>query len=71
MRTDSVMPATSSMTIEPGSLVPAAASATCAAHVPRTVTTTKNTSRPAGENGTSQRIATATALPAVPGAIGE
>src|SRR5439155_1467120 len=48
--TESVMPATSSMTIAPGSFTPSARSARSAAHVPITVTATKKSTRPACEN---------------------
>ena len=69
--TVSVMPATSSMTITPGSFAPIARSARWAAQVPVRVTATRNTTRPARENGTTQRMRTARALPTVPGATGE
>src|SRR2546422_2175100 len=68
--TESVIPATSSMTIAPGSFLPRTRSARCAAHVPASVTTTKKTTRPAREKGTSQRTSTVRALPTVPGATG-
>jgi hypothetical protein len=35
------------------------------------ITATRNSRRPARENGTIQRMRTVRALPAVPGAIGE
>jgi hypothetical protein len=35
------------------------------------ITATRNSRRPARENGTIQRMTTVRALPAVPGAIGE
>jgi len=41
-----------------------------AAQVPTSVTTTRNRNAPGRENGTSQRMTTARALPAVPGATG-
>src|SRR6266705_215229 len=66
--TESVIPATSSMTIAPGSFLPRTRSARCAAHVPASMTTTKKTTRPAREKGTSQRTSTVRALPTVPGA---
>ena len=69
-RTASVIPAISSMTIGPGSFVPSNRSARCAAQVPASVTTTKKTTRPAREKGTTQMITTARALPTVPGATG-
>ena len=65
------MPATSSMTIAPGSFSPSTGSARCAAHVPTTTTATRNSTSPIRENGTSHRRRTVTALPAVPGATGE
>src|SRR6266581_4473112 len=68
--TESVIPATSSMTIAPGSFLPRTRSARCAAHVPASVTTTKKTTRPVPEKGTSQRTSTVRALPTVPGATG-
>src|SRR5256885_6515822 len=68
--TVSVIPATSSMTIAPGSLTPSTRSACCAAHVPASTTLTKKTTRPARENGTSQRTSTVRTLPTVPGATG-
>ena len=69
--TESVMPATSSMTIAPGSFPPSRRSARPAAQTPTSVTTTQNAMTPLGENGTSQRMATVSALPTVPGATGE
>src|SRR5207245_2937464 len=68
--TESVIPATSSMTIAPGSFLPRTRSARCAAHVPASVTTAKKTTRPVPEKGTSQRTSTVRALPTVPGATG-
>src|SRR5438876_5297472 len=68
--TESVIPATSSMTIAPGSFLPRTRSARCAAHVPASVTTTKKTTRPVPEKGTSQRTSTGRMLPTVPGATG-
>src|SRR5881628_883379 len=68
--TESVIPATSSMTIAPGSFLPRTRSVRCAAHVPASVTTTKKTTRPVPEKGTSQRTSTVRALPTVPGATG-
>src|SRR2546425_5207657 len=69
-RTDSVMPATSSITMAPGSLPPSARSACSAAHVPIRVTATKKRTRPARENGTSHSRSTVSALATVPGATG-
>src|SRR5438132_13182502 len=68
--TESVIPATSSMTIAPGSFLARTRSARCAAHVPASVTTTKKTTRPVPEKGTSQRTSTVRTLPTVPGATG-
>src|SRR5881296_3699626 len=68
--TASVIPATSSMTIAPGSLAPSARSACWAAHVPITATATKNTTSPARENGTIQSTTAVSALATVPGATG-
>src|SRR5437762_3605807 len=68
--TESVMPATSSITIAPGSLLPSARSACPAAHVPITATTTKKSTSPARENGTTQSRRTVNALATVPGATG-
>src|SRR5574341_2051050 len=68
--TDSVMPATSSITMAPGSLRPSTRSARPAAQMPASVTTTQNRTTPRGENGTSQRTAPVSALPTVPGATG-
>src|SRR5216117_3797708 len=69
-RTDSVMPATSSITMAPGSLPPSARSACSAAHVPIRVTATKKRTRPARENGTSHSRSAVSALATVPGATG-
>ena len=52
-------------------MTPSRRSARCAAHVPASVTATKKTSNPARENGTTQTMSSARALPAVPGAHGE
>src|SRR3989442_2209077 len=68
--TESVIPATSSITIAPGSLVPSARSACPAAHVPITVTARKKRTRPGRENGTSHSRSTVSALATVPGATG-
>src|SRR5882762_5177888 len=68
--TESVMPATSSITIAPGSLLPSARSACPAAHVPITATKTKKSTSPARENGTNQSRRTVSALATVPGATG-
>src|SRR5881409_613655 len=68
--TASVISATSSMTIAPGSLAPSARSACWAAHVPITATATKNTTSPARENGTIQSTTAVSALATVPGATG-
>ena len=70
-RTVSAIPATSSMTIAPGSLAPSTRSARCAAQVPPRVMPTKNSARPTRENGTAQMMRAASALPTVPGATGE
>src|SRR5258708_22535143 len=68
--TESVMPATSSITIAPGSLLPSARSACPAAHVPISATRTKKSTSPARENGTNQSRRTVSALATVPGATG-
>src|SRR5262249_8558782 len=68
--TESVIPATSSMTIAPGSLLPSARSACSAAQVPISVTTTNTTTRPVGENDSSQSARIVSALATVPGATG-
>src|SRR5262249_4729779 len=68
--TDSVIPATSSMTIAPGSLVPSARSACSAAHVPISVKTTNNKMMLVRESASSQSATMVIALATVPGAIG-
>src|SRR2546425_82961 len=67
---EGVTPATAPMRIAPGSFLPRTRSARCAAHVPASMTTTKKTTRPVPEKGTSQRTSTVRALPTVPGATG-
>src|SRR5690349_18706128 len=64
------MPATSSITIAPGSLLPIARSACSAAHVPTAGTMMKKATRPVRENGMGQRARVVSALATVPGANG-
>ena len=69
--TDTIMPATSSMTMRPGSLRPSKTSTWWEAHTPATMTPTRVAKKPSRENGMSQSPTAATALPAVPGATGK
>src|SRR3989442_1797636 len=69
-RTDSVMPATSSTTIAPGSLAPRGASASPAAQVPTTTTATRITARIGVDSERSQRSNAVAALATLPGASG-
>src|SRR5947207_14508070 len=70
VRTDSVMPATSSTTIAPGSFVPSARSASAAAQVPTTITATRTTARTGVDRASSQSRTAVAALATVPGARG-
>src|SRR2546428_3717139 len=70
VRTDSVMPATSSTTIAPGSLAPRAASASPAAQVPTTTTATRITARIGVDSERTQRSNAVAALATLPGASG-
>src|SRR5688572_3624077 len=68
---ESVMPATSSTTMAPGSLPrDSACSASPAAQVPTTVAATKSATRTTGVGAKSQRPAMVSALATVPGASG-
>src|SRR5262249_13639913 len=70
-RTASSIPATSSITIRPGSLIPSVRSTRDPAQRPRIVTTT-SVHRSAGRlNGMSQRAMRVMKLPTVPGTAGE
>src|SRR5688572_14324101 len=69
-RTETIIPATSSTTIAPGSLRPSARSASSAAQVPTTVTNSASPARASGESCRSQRTAAVRALATVPGAPG-
>src|ERR687892_1794149 len=68
--TESIMPATSSTTIAPGSLPPSARSASSAAQKPSTVTTTSAHARETTERPRNQRASAVRALATVPGASG-
>src|SRR5262245_40785371 len=68
--TDRIMPATSSITMTPGSLAPRARSARPPAQMPTAVTTAKVTARPRGVEGINHSASAVTRLPAVPGATG-
>src|SRR6185436_5748277 len=67
--TEIVMPATSSTTMAPGSFVPSVRSASPAAHVPTTSTTTSSPLSAAGDQPRSHSPIAVTALAAVPGAM--
>src|SRR3990172_6821446 len=64
--TASVIPATSSTTIAPGSLTPRTRAARWAAHVPTSVTATRKAASPVREKGTSQSKRTVTPEPRAP-----
>src|SRR4026209_2145865 len=68
--TESSMPATSSITITPGSLRPSTRSTREPAQRPTSVTTTRVTRRPNVVHGRSQMKTRVTKLPTVPEAIG-
>src|SRR3990172_4869778 len=68
--TESIIPATSSFTINPGSFRPETRSIRPPAQIPARVTPTRVTPREKVENGMSQRRKAAKRLPAVPGATG-
>ncbi len=68
--TERIIPATSSMTMRPGSFSPTRRSTRPDAATPATVTIAQARPRPSGETGTSQSTSAVTALPTVPGAIG-
>jgi hypothetical protein len=68
--TERSMPATSSITITPGSLRPSTRSTREPAHRPTSVTTTSATMRPNVVHGRSQMKIRVTKLPTVPDAIG-
>src|SRR5437773_10899079 len=69
--TDSSMPATSSMTITPGSFAPKRRSTREPAHTPTSVTPASVITRPGAVNGMTQSATAVSRLPAVPGATGE
>src|SRR3990172_5470993 len=68
--TESIIPATSSITINPGSFRPERRSIRPPAQMPAKMTPTRVTPREKVENGMSQRRKAAKRLPAVPGATG-
>src|SRR5919106_1716140 len=68
--TESIMPATSSITIAPGSLPPSARSATSAAQVPSPTTATSSAVRTRRDGFRSQIASAVSTLAAVPGASG-
>src|SRR5262245_30270603 len=69
--TEASMPATSSITMMPGSLASSARSTREPAQIPARVTTTSASARASGDKGMSQRAMTVTKLPTVPDATGE
>jgi hypothetical protein len=69
--TETIIPATSSMTIKPGSFRSRTASTRLEAQVPTTRTAARADQKPNTENGMSQSPSAATRLPAVPGATGK
>src|SRR5262245_7825229 len=71
VKTDRIMPATSSMTTTPGSFVPSARSTRPPAQIPRRVAATKVAKRAGWLNGMSHSAISVTKLPTVPGTIGE
>ncbi len=64
------MPATSSITMTPGSFLPSARSTREPAQMPTRVTTTSATRMRSGVSGRSQIATTVTKLPTVPDATG-
>src|SRR5262249_22182077 len=70
-RTESIMPATSSITITPGSSTPSSRSTRDPAQMPTSVTPASVAPRLASVNGIHQSATSATRLPTVPGATGE
>src|SRR5713101_6530113 len=71
VRTDTSMPAISSITITPGYLTPRTRSTRGAAQMPTATTATSVQKRVQRSNGMSQSPTRATKLPAVPGTTGE
>src|SRR5439155_13756165 len=71
VRTESSMPATSSITMTPGSFVPSTRSTREPAHIPSAVTAMSVASRAGWLNGMSQRATRVRRLPTVPGATGQ